>query len=285
MCTLFEISRAGLYYNSVSENSYDLLFMNLIDKQYTKMPFYGSRKMRKWLIRQGYVINRKKVQRLMRKMGIEAIYPGKNTSKPNKGHLIYPYLLRNLTITRPNQVWGADITYIRLRHGFMYLIVIMDLFSRYVLSWRLSNTLDTVFCTEALQDALRIGKPDISNTDQGAQFTSNAYTEILKANNIQISMDSKGRAMDNIFVERLWRSLKYEDIYINNYETPYELKNGLTRYFGLYNNERLHEALDYRTPEEVHFGISNMPIIDEISCSSANRELLLPVNTVKQQNN
>ncbi len=217
----------------------------------------------------------------MREMGIEAIYPHKNTSKPDKEHTIYPYLLRNVAITRPNQVWGADITYIRLQRGFMYLIAIMDLFSRYVLSWKISNTLDAVFCIEALKDALRIGNPDISNTDQGAQFTSNAYTEILKTNSIQISMDSRGRAMDNIFVERLWRSLKYEDIYINNYETPLELKNGLTRYFDLYNNERLHESLDYKTPWEVHFGIGNMPMLNEIACYNANKELILPVSAVK----
>lgn len=281
MCELFEISRAGLYYKPVGESEYDILLMNLIDEQYTKMPFYGSRKIRKWLLRKGYSVCREKVQRLMREMGIEAIYPHKNTSKPDKEHIIYPYLLRNVAITRPNQVWGADITYIRLLHGFMYLIAIMDLYSRYVVSWKISNTLDAVFCTEALNDALKIEKPDISNTDQGSQFTSNAYTEILKTNSIQISMDSKGRAMDNIFVERLWRSLKYEDIYIHNYETPPELYKGLTRYFDLYNNERLHESLDYKTPWEVHFGIGNIPIVAEIACYNANKELILPANTVK----
>lgn len=258
MCELFEISRAGLYYKPVGEDDYDLQLMNLIDEQYMKMPFYGSRKMRRWLMRQGYSVCREKVQRLMRKMGIEAIYPHKNTSKPDKEHVIYPYLLKNIAITRPNQVWGADITYIRLSHGFMYLMAIMDIYSRYVLSWRISNTLDAGFCIEALKDALRIGKPDISNTDQGAQFTSNAFTDILKASSVQISMDSRGRAMDNIFIERLWRSLKYEDIYINNYETVRELHVGLTRYFDLYNNERLHQALGYKTPWEFHFGIGNM---------------------------
>lgn len=275
MCEIFEISRAGLYYKPVGESNYDLHLMNLIDEQYTKMPFYGSRKMHRWLMRQGYRVCREKVQRLMRKMGIEAIYPHKNTSKPDKEHIIYPYLLKNIVILRPNQVWGADITYIRLLHGFMYLIAIMDLFSRYVLSWRISNTLDVEFCVEALKDALRIGKPDISNTDQGAQFTSNAFTEILKANNIQISMDSKGRAMDNIFIERLWRSLKYEDIYINNYETARELHTGLTRYFDLYNNERLHESLDYKTPWEVHFGIGNLPREVELVRYNANKEEIL----------
>lgn len=231
--------------------------------------------MRRWLMRQGYSVNRKRVQRLMRKMGIEAIYPHKNISRPDKGHIIYPYLLKDIVITRPNQVWGADITYIRLLHGFMYLIAIMDLFSRYVLSWRISNTLDTIFCVEALRDALRIGKPDIFNTDQGAQFTSDAYTEILKEHGIQISMDSRGRAMDNIFIERLWRSLKYEDIYINNYETVRELHTGLSRYFDLYNNERLHQALEYRTPWEIHFGIGNMPREAEIVRYNANKEEIL----------
>lgn len=256
MCKIFEISRTGFYYKSAGENDYNQLLMNMIDEQYLKTPFYGSRRMRRWLNRHGYAAGREKVQRLMRKMGIEAIYPKKQTSKRNKEHAVYPYLLRGLTICRPNQVWVVDITYIRLSRGFMYLVAIMDLYSRYVLSWRLSNTLDARFCIEALEEALRFGRPEIFNSDQGAQFTCNEFIAVLQAHGIKISMDSRGRAMDNIFIERLWRSLKYEDIYIYNYETVPQLHKGLTKYFNLYDYERLHQSLDYKTPWEIHSGVT-----------------------------
>lgn len=275
MCKLFEISRTGLYYKPAGEDEYDLLLKRLIDEEYTKFPVYGSRKMREYLIRQGHIVGREKVQRLMREMGIEGIYPHKNTSKPNKEHAVYPYLLRDVKITHPNQVWCADITYIRLRHGFMYLTAIMDWYSRYVLSWRLSNTLDAGFCIDVLKDAFKTGIAETFNSDQGAQFTSISFTDVLKANKILISMDGKGRAMDNIFIERLWRTLKYEDIYINNYETVRELEAGLIRYFKLYNNERLHQALGYKTPWEVYFGIGNMPNGTEIVHPGANKEVIL----------
>jgi len=213
-----------------------------------------------WELRQlGYAVNRKRVQRLMRKMGIEAIYPGPNTSKPHPAHRIYPYLLRGLTIDRPNQVWSTDITYIRMVHGFMYLVAVMDWYSRYVLSWRLSNTLEADFCIEALESALAIGTPEIFNTDQGSQFTSPRFTDRLLLDGIKISMDGRGRAMDNIFIERLWRSVKYENIYIYDYPTVPLLDQGLTQYFYFFNLERPHQGLDYRIPAQVYYE-KDMPI-------------------------
>lgn len=228
--------------------------MRLIDEQYTKTPFYGWPKMTVYLQQLDYPINHKRVQRLMQLMGLQAIYPKPRTSTPAPGHKIYPYLLRGLKITRPNQVWSADITYVPLPNGFMYLVAIIDWFSRYVLAWQLSNTLDGHFCIQALQQALQGGQPEIFNTDQGAQFTSLDFTSILEAAHIRISMDGRGRALDNIFVERLWRSVKYEDIYLKDYATVPALITGLTSYFTFYNNERFHQSLGYRTPVEVHFG-------------------------------
>jgi len=227
--------------------------MNEIDTIYTKYPFYGSRKITVELRKKGYQVNIKRVKRLMKKMGIRAIYPEPNTSCPNKSHHIYPYLLKGITIAYPNHVWSTDITYLRLKKGFLYLVAIIDWYSRYVLSWDLSNTIDTFFCVTALKEALEITKPDIFNSDQGAQFTSNKFLNILLDQDIKISMDSKGRALDNIFVERLWRTVKYEDIYLKNYETVYETYRGLKEYFTFYNHCRPHQALSYKTPAEIYF--------------------------------
>ena len=227
--------------------------MNLIDAQYLRTPFYGSRRMAAWLCRRGYEVNRKKVRRLMRILGLEGVAPKPGTSRPSPGNEIYPYLLRDLEITHANQVWSTDITYCRMAKGFMYLIAVIDWHSRFVLSWELSNTLDTVFCIEALSRALEKARPEIFNTDQGCQFTSKAFLAPLKERNIRISMDGRGRALDNIFVERFWRSLKYEWLYLNEYESVRDLSRGLREYLRFYNTERLHSSLGYRTPEEVYF--------------------------------
>jgi putative transposase len=228
--------------------------MNLIDEQYTKMPFYGVNKMTAWLKRQRHPVNVKRTRRLMRKMGLEAIYPKRNLSIPPLEHKKYPYLLRDLAIERLDQVWCADITYTRMVEGFLYLVAIMDWYSRYVLSWRLSNTLDVGFCLEALEAAVTISQPEIFNSDQGVQFTSSEFTGRLEGCGIRISMDGRGRVFDNIFIERLWRSVKYEEVYVHNYESVRDAVEGLTRYFQLYNSERLHESLGHRTPHEVYFG-------------------------------
>ena len=255
-CELLGLARAAWYYQPKPENPEDLHLMRLMDEQYTETPFYGVLKMREWLKREHQIIvNPKRVRRLLRKMGLVAVYPKRNLSKPAPGHKIYPYLLRGLKITRPNQVWSTDITYIRLSGGFVYLVAIIDWYSRYVLSWSVSVTLDNGFCLDALDEAIRkYGKPDIFNSDQGSQFTSTGFTDRLKAEGIQISMDGRGRALDNIFVERLWRSVKYEDVYLHDYATVPEAVLGLRRYFGFYNAERMHQSLDYRTPQEVYEG-------------------------------
>lgn len=230
--------------------------MRLLDEQYLKTPFYGVLRMTEWLIKKlKEPVNPKRVRRLLRKMGLMALYPKRNLSKPAPGHKIYPYLLRGLAILRPNQVWSTDITYIRLRQGFVYLVAIIDWHSRYVLSWGLSVTLESGFCLEALDQAIRCyGKPDIFNSDQGPQFTSAEFTDRLKAEGVEISMDGRGRALDNIFVERLWRSVKYEEVYLHDYATVLEAVQGLKKYFGFYNTERQHQSLDYRTPQEVYEG-------------------------------
>jgi len=225
--------------------------MKLIDRQYLVTPFYGARKIAAWLKRQNFNVNRKRVRRIMRIMGLKAIYRKPRTSKPAPGHKIYPYLLGNLEISQPNQVWAADITYIPMARGFLYLVAIIDWYSRYVLSWRLSNTLDTDFCVEALEEALRKGKPDIFNTDQGAQFTSEAFTGLLKQHGIRISMDGKGSYNDNLFIERLWRTVKYEEVYLKAYQDGGDARTSLGNYFRFYNTERPHQAFDYRTPDEV----------------------------------
>jgi len=252
-CRMLELSRSSYYYRPQPESELNLHLMDLIDRQYTKRPFYGARQMTESLRRQGYWVNHKRVERLMRKMGIVAIYPRPRTSIKDDSHKIYPYLLRDLAIIYPNQVWCADITYIRMRHGFLYLIAIMDWFSRYVLSWELSNTLDVHFCLEALDQALRIAKPGIFNNDQGSQFTSSALTGLLEQNNIRISMDGRGRAFDNIFIERLWRTVKYEEVYLHDYQDGVDAYFALDKYFRFYNEERFHSSLDYQTPSEVYY--------------------------------
>ena len=253
-CELLGLSRSSLYYQTGGEAAENLRLMRLIDEQYTAHPYYGSRRMTMWLIERGEEVNRKRVQRLMRIMGLEAIYPKPRLSRPGDGHRIYPYLLRGVKVERPDQVWSADITYIPMAAGFMYLAAVIDWFSRYVVAWRLSNTLDGSFCLEMLEEALRGGRPEVFNTDQGVQFTTAVFTGCLEGAGVAVSMDGRGRALDNVFVERLWRSVKYEDIYIRGYDTVPELHRGLSRYFGFYNGERLHQSLEYRTPAAVYRG-------------------------------
>jgi putative transposase len=253
-CELLDVARSTAYYRPEPVSEEDLALMRLIDEIHLRLPFYGSRRVRDELEDRGRTVNRKRIQRLMRVMGLRALYPRRRTSQPGKGHKIYPYLLRDLTIERANQVWATDVCYIPMAKGFMYLVAIMDWHTRRVLSWRVSNTLDTDFCIEALEEALqRHGAPEIFNTDQGSQFTSEAFTGVLKDHDINISMDGKGRWVDNVFVERLWRSVKYEDVYLRAYETPTELRAGLARYFEFYNTRRRHSALDRRTPDAVYF--------------------------------
>ena len=226
--------------------------MHLIDEQYTRTPFYGVPRMTVWLQHQLCDVNHKRVARLMRLMGLQAIYPKPNIGRKHPEHKIYPYLLRDVKIVRPDQVWSTDITYIRMKGGFLYLTAVIDWYSRYVLSWQLSNTLDSYFCIEALEDALDGRRPEIFNTDQGVQFTSNSFTSVLEDHGISISMDGRGRALDNVFVERLWRSVKYEEVYLHDYQTPVEAQLGLDRYFKFYNKERFHQSLGYRIPGEVY---------------------------------
>lgn len=247
---LLGISRGSLYYQPKMVDPQTLLVMNQIDGLYTKRPFYGSRKIARDL---GY--NRKRVQRLMRQMGIEAIYQKPNLSQNNLPHPVYPYLLKGVTAHHPNHIWGTDITYIRMHQGFLYLVAYLDWFSRFVLSFKLSTTLDSSFVIEAAEEAiLQFGLPEIENSDQGVQFTSRDYLNIWIQNNVQISMDSRGRAMDNIFTERLWRSLKYEEIYLKDYATVLEAREEITNYFKFYNYERRHQSLKYKTPAEIYFG-------------------------------
>jgi putative transposase len=229
------------------------MLMRLLDEQYTRTPFYGVRRMRESLVQEGYQVNPKRVRRLLRQMGLEAIYAKPRLSVPAPGHRIYPYRLRGLPIVRPNQVWGADITYIRMRRGFAYLVAIMDWFSRYVLSWELSVTLDMSFCVAALEWALKTARPEIFNSDQGSQFTSEQFTQVLLDHDVEISMDGRGRAMDNIFVERLWRTVKYEEVYLRDYEDVPETVTSIRNYFRFYNHERIHQSLGYRTPAAVYF--------------------------------
>ena len=252
-CELLGLSRASFYYTPVGESPQNLLYMRLLDEQYTKRPWCGVPKLTKWLRRQGYVVNPKRVARLMRKMGLVAIYPKPKASRMGKPSKVYPYLLKGLSITRPNHVWATDITYIRLNNGFVYLVAVMDWFSRYVLSWELSNSLDVFFCLSALERALGKASPLIFNNDQGSQFTSEAFTARLEASGIAISWNGKGRYFDNIFVERLWRSVKYEEVYLNDYDSMNTARRRLRDYFNFYNRERLHQSLDYCTPYEVYF--------------------------------
>lgn len=253
-CELLGLNRSTVYYRPVPVSEADLRLMNRVDEMFTKRPFLGSRKLCEYLNLEGFDVGRDKVVSVMLDLGLEAICPRRNLSKRNQAHAVYPYLLRDVEITKPDQVWSSDITYIRLSHGFVYLTAIIDWYSRYVLSWRLSNTLDSDFCMEALKEALGHGKPEIFNTDQGSQFTSEGFTGLLLKNGIRISMDGKGRALDNIFVERLWRTVKYEDVYINGYQSIPETELGLEGYFEFYNNERIHQALKYLTPAAVYRG-------------------------------
>jgi putative transposase len=254
-CALTGVARSGVYRASTDErvSALDQILLALIDAEYTRHPFYGSRRMVVFLKAQGHAVNRKRVQRLMGILGLAGMAPGPATSKPHPEHQVYPYLLRGVEVTRPNQVWSTDITDVRLAHGFAYLVAIVDWYARRVLAWRLSNTLEAGFCVDCLEDALRAhGRPEIFNTDQGSQFTSTAFTEVLLREGIAISMDGRGRALDNIFVERLWRSVKYEDIYLKRYASLPELLLGLTEYFAFYNGERPHQSLGYLTPEAVY---------------------------------
>jgi putative transposase len=252
-CSLINLPRSSFYYQPREIPLEQIEIMHKIDRIYTGHPFYGSPRITAELRRLGTIVNHKRVERLMRIMGISAIIPKRNTSKRNKDHLIYPYLLRGVEITRINHVWSTDITYIPISSSFVYLVAVIDWFSRYVLSWSISNTLDLFFCLEALDKALREGKPEIFNTDQGSQFTSVKFTERLLEQEIKISMDSRGRAFDNIFIERLWRSLKYEDIYLKDYHSVREVILGIEEYFNFYNYKRPHQALNYKTPAEVYF--------------------------------
>ena len=253
-CRLLAVHRSTYYYEPKPMNPEDLELMRRIDELYLNTPTAGSRTMRNYLRRQGYKINRKRVQRLMHLMGLEAIYPKPKTSRPHPAHKVYPYLLRDLTIDRPNQVWAADITYIPMNRGFMYLVAVMDWHSRKVLAFRLSNTLDADFCIDALKEAIdHYGPPKIFNTDQGTQFTSEAFTETLKSAGVTISMDGRGRVLDNIFIERLWWTVKYHYLYLHAFDTGIELCRGLTSWFQFYNNQRPHQGLDNQTPDEVYF--------------------------------
>lgn len=252
-CELLGLARSSFYYEIQPETEQNLRLMAMLDKQYTARPFYGVRRMTAWLATQGEIVNPKRVRRLLRKMGIEAIYPKPNLSRPKDNVRKYPYLLREEEITAPNQVWSTDITYISLPKGYVYLVAVIDWYSRYVISWELSNTMDMTFCLSALERALAQNTPKIFNTDQGSQFTSTAFTGRLEKEGILVSQDGRGRALDNIFVERLWRSVKYEEVYLKGYTSVIEALRELEKYFDFYNNERLHQSLNYQTPAMIHF--------------------------------
>jgi putative transposase len=251
-CELLGLNRSSYYLPPATESEENLRLMRRIDEQFLKTPFYGSRKMTIALERSGETVNRKRVQRLMALMGLEAVFPRPRTTTPGSEARVYPYLLRDRVLTHVNEVWSSDITYVPMRHGFMYLTAVIDWFSRYVLSWRLSNSLEGRFCLEALDEALSLGRPEIFNTDRGSQFTAQEYTSRLEEAGVAVSRDGRGRALDNVFVERLWRSVKYEDIYIKDYDCVPELESGLGSYFWFYDEERPHQSLDYRTPGEVY---------------------------------
>jgi len=258
-CELLGLSRSSVYYQPRGVSQSDLRLMRRLDELHLEHPFPGSRKLARLLKDEGHAVGRRHVSTLMRCMGIEPIYRKPRTSLPDKAHKIYPYLLNGVVIERPNQAWASDITYLPMARGFVYLVAILDLYSRKVMAWRTSNTLSTDFCLEALQEALtRFGRPEIFNTDQGSQFTAEAFTDVLKANLVAISMDGKGRWVDNVFVERLWRSVKYEEIYLHAYESPKEVNQALTRYFSFYNTRRPHQALDQRTPDAVYFAAGEL---------------------------
>jgi putative transposase len=251
-CSILGVARSSWYYEPVPVNRETLALMKMIDRVYTARPFFGVRKITLAVREQGFDANHKKVARLMRQMGIQAIYAAPKTSVPAQNHKIYPYLLRGVEITRANQVWSSDLTYIPMEMGFLYLVAVIDWFSRFVLAWGVSNTQEADFCASILKKALRAGRPEIFNTDQGSQFTSEAFTQPLLDAQIAISMDGRGRALDNVFIERLWRSVKYEDVYLNNYRTGQDLTKGLRKYFHFYNHERYHQSLDNMTPASVY---------------------------------
>jgi putative transposase len=251
-CELLGVNRAGLYYEPRGENEENLHVMRLLDEQYMRTPFFGRRRMKVWLQDQGYQVNPKRITRLMERMGIAAIYPKPKLSVPGEGHTIYPYLLEGVAVKCVNQVWSTDITYIRMAHGFVYLVAVMDWFSRFVLSWALSVSMEVPFCIEALEKAFRWGQPEIFNSDQGSQFTSEKFLGELKGRQIRVSMDGRGRCLDNIFIERLWRSLKYEEVYLREYRQVPEARAGIGRWFQFYNYERPHQSLGYRTPAAVY---------------------------------
>jgi putative transposase len=251
-CALLGLNRSSLYYAPAAESAENLRLMRLLDEEYTRRPFFGSRRLTAWLVRQGESVNRKRVQRLLGIMGLEAIYPKPRLSVAGRWHRIFPYLLRDVRIERPDQVWSTDITYVPVATGYMYLAAVIDWYSRYVLTWRLSNTLDGSFCLEMLDEALGLGRPEVFNTDQGVQFTAEAFTGRLLSAGVAVSMDGRGRCLDNVFVERLWRSVKYENIYLHGYESVPALEQGLACYWPFYNHERPHQSLDYRTPAEVY---------------------------------
>lgn len=260
-CEILDISRSFYYYNRRGMSNSDKSILDEMDKIYTKWPYYGTRRISKKLERLGFKAGRRRVRRLMRVLGVEAIYPKKRLSIGNKEHKVYPYLIKGVKIDRVGKVWGTDITYIKLSHGFVYMVAVIDLYSRYVLSWRISTTLDSDFCVEALKEAIeRYGVPEYFNTDQGAQFTSFAFTGVLKSHGIKISMDGKGRVFDNIFVERFWRTLKYEEVYLKSYESIKDCKESIKEYLNSYNNERIHQSLGYKTPVEVHYGVEGKKV-------------------------
>jgi putative transposase len=258
-CLLLGVARSSYYYRRTEANHADeadggdAVLMRLLDEQYTRTPFYGVPRMTVWLQRLGHLVGPKRVRRLLRLMGLEAIYPKPRLSKPAPGHRIFPYLLRSAQIDKPDDVWATDITYVRMRHGFVYLTAVMDWWSRFVLAWKLSQTLETDFCVQALDAALQRGRPQIFNSDQGSQFTSDAFTGRLEREDIRISMDGRGRCMDNIFIERLWRTVKYEEVYLHDYESVWMAEDHLSRYFEFYNQERPHQSLDWHTPAELYF--------------------------------
>ena len=276
-CELLGLSRSAFYYQAFPESPENLEYMRLMDEQYIDKPFYGVDRMWSYLRSLKYDINIKRVRRLLRQMGIEAIYPKPNLSKPAPGHRIYPYLLRGLEIYKPNQVWSTDITYIPMKHGFMYLVAVMDWYSRRVLSWRISNSMDSKFCVEALNEALdKYGNPEIFNTDQGSQFTSNEFTGVLEEKGIKISMDGKGRALDNVYIERLWWSVKHEKIYLNAYENGNDLYHGLKDYFQFYNQRRFHRSLNRQTPDTVYFHNDNSKLLK----NSGKNSIMKPVPNI-----
>jgi len=282
-CELLDLARSSLYYRPSRDTSYNELLMRLLDEQYMNTPFYGVDKMTFWLGRQGHHVNPKRVRRLLRQMGIEAIYPrpNRNLSNPNKAHKIFPYLLKGVGIYHVDQVWSIDITYIRMHQGWVYLVAVIDWYSRYVLSWEISVTLEPLFCIEALRRALSERSPEIFNTDQGSQFTSPDFTNILLDRGIKVSMDGRGRCFDNIFIERLWRSVKVEEVYIRDYDTVSEANYYLSRYFEFYNNERLHASLGYQTPAEVYFGALAPPVaLRAPSGANAPKSMISPSKNV-----